>query len=116
MAFPEYMQNQANAHHEIIAILERLGPGMTSLVTVNGRRMHGDAAVKLIESLPAAASVWQQNRVITIEPDPFTLPFARATTDTVGLVARLLERQDAADRTRSWWQRLERHKSRVSLG
>src|SRR5262245_15265880 len=94
-----------------IGDLERIGPPMTTPVFINGRQLLLDAAIKLIESLPEAATLARRGNTISVTPDPFTaqLSLPPIESEAAGLVARLLECQDAADREQAqrrpgWWR------------
>lgn len=99
------MPHDKNTHHAILDNLERLGPSMATPVIVNGRRLLMDAAITLIESLPAHSQVWQQDQRIFIRPDPFAAPARAATPYTADLVAALLARRARGERLWSRWKR-----------
>lgn len=114
-ASPGSEPERATSRAQLIEELCNIGPVATTGVTVNGRAILLESAIKLIEQLPEGEyTISRKGLALRITPDPFSAEgrATRAGEPTAPLVARLIERQhqrDAhEDHGHSWWQRLRR--------
>jgi CheY-like chemotaxis protein len=103
----------------LIEQLAAMGPRLSTRVAVNGRSLTLDAAIKLIEQLPAESTVGRRWPIISIDPDPFVdhedgvrpptsadLQQRRTEhAEQAELVQNLVQRARAERRT-SWWRKL----------
>lgn len=104
----------AGLREHFLRDLARAGPPTTS-VSINGRTLSLEAALRLIEQLPGEPSLSRQGLRIAVEPDPFAAGPSDAAPVDPNLARRLIARQDDTDRAaaeeqreRSWWHRLQR--------
>lgn len=112
---PESDPERATSRAQLIEELRNIGPILTTGVTVNGRAILLESAIKLIERLPEGEyTISRKGLALRITPDPFASEAepARPEEPTAPLVARLIERQHQRDAHEGdalpWWQRLRR--------